>query len=206
MKVILTAEVKGKGHEGDVVEVARGYAVNYLMPRKMAITATVGNLKQLDARMSNIRKRNDTRLTEAQSLAASIEGKIVIIEGKAGDEGKLFGSVTTLMIEEAIAAQLGVDVDHRRMDLAKAIKMLGDHEVAVSVFGEVKATVTVRVVREGAGSEVAATVPAPEEPVAGDVVDETAAPNDAEPELEAAPDAEDAQPEDAAEDEGAPAE
>lgn len=206
MKVILTAEVKGKGHEGDVVEVARGYAVNYLMPRKMAITATVGNLKQLDARMSNIRKRNDTRLTEAQSLAASIEGKIVIIEGKAGDEGKLFGSVTTLMIEEAIAAQLGVDVDHRRMDLAKAIKMLGDHEVAVSVFGEVKATVTVRVVREGAGSEAAATVPAPEEPVAGDVVDETAAPNDAEPELEAAPDAEDAQPEDAAEDEGAPAE
>ncbi|HEY5278072.1 MAG TPA: 50S ribosomal protein L9, partial [Coriobacteriia bacterium] len=67
MKVILTAEVKGKGHEGDVVDVARGYAVNYLMPRKMAIEATSGNIKQLDARMSNIRKRNAARLGDAES-------------------------------------------------------------------------------------------------------------------------------------------
>ncbi len=156
MKVILTAEVKGKGHEGDVVDVARGYAVNYLLPRKMAVAATSGNVKQLEARMSNIKKRNDARRTDAEGVAGSIAGKTVVIEAKAGEEGKLFGSVTTLMIEEAIAAQLGRDVDHRRMDLTKAIKVLGDHPVVVSVFGDIKAQLNVRVIREGAGPEAAA--------------------------------------------------
>jgi large subunit ribosomal protein L9 len=156
MKVILTAEVKGKGHEGDVVEVARGYAVNYLMPRKMAIQATAGNVKQLDARMSNIRKRNATRLNEAESVAASIDGKSVVIEAKAGVDGKLFGSVTTLMVEEAIAAQLGADVDHKRMNLHRPIKTTGEHDVVVSVWGEVKANLTVKVVPEGGAAALAA--------------------------------------------------
>ena len=101
MKVILTQEVKGKGHEGDVVDVARGYAVNYLLPRKMAIAATAGNLKQLEARKSNIRKRNDARRSDAEGVAAALQGKILVMEAKAGDEGKLFGSVTTTMIEDA---------------------------------------------------------------------------------------------------------
>ena len=151
MKVILTTEVKGKGHEGDVVEVARGYAVNYLMPRKMAIEATSGNLKQLDARMSNIRKRNAARLGDAEAVAASIDGKSVTIEAKAGVDGKLFGSVTGLMIEEAIGSQLGVDVDHKRMNLSRPIKLAGEHVIAVGVFGDVKASVTVKVVAEEIG-------------------------------------------------------
>ncbi|HEX9092741.1 MAG TPA: 50S ribosomal protein L9 [Coriobacteriia bacterium] len=160
MKVILTAEVKGKGHEGDVVEVARGYAVNYLLPRKMAIEATSGNLKQLDARMSNIQKRNEARRTAAEGLAEALNGKSIVIEAKSGDEGRLFGSVTTLMIEEAIAAQLGQDVDHKRMDLSRPIKALGDHPVRVSVFGDVKAEVVVRVVPEG-GAQAPADAAAP---------------------------------------------
>jgi large subunit ribosomal protein L9 len=158
MKVILTQEVKGKGHEGDVVDVARGYAVNYLLPRKMAIEATKGSLKQLDARMTNIQKRNDERRAEAEGIAGAVSGGTVVIEAKAGDEGKLFGSVTTLMIEEAIAAQLGHDVDHRRMDLRRPIKALGDYPVVVSVFGDVKAEVIVRVVGEGGTSAAAAPV------------------------------------------------
>jgi large subunit ribosomal protein L9 len=162
MKVILTAEVKGKGHEGDVVEVARGYAVNYLLPRKMAIHATSGNLKQLEARMNNIRKRNETRRGEAEAVAASIEGHAVIIEAKAGDEGKLFGSVTTLMIEEAIAAQLGQDVDHKRMTVPAPIKTTGEHPVTVTVFGDVKATVVVKVVPEGGTAAALAVDEAPE--------------------------------------------
>jgi large subunit ribosomal protein L9 len=156
MKVILTAEVKGKGHEGDVVDVTRGYAVNYLLPRKMAIAATSGNLKQLESRMSNIRKRNEARRTDAEGIAAAINGKAVVIEAKAGDEGKLFGSVTALMIEEAVAAQLGHDVDHKRMDLPRPIKALGEYPVAVSVFGDVKATLTVKVVGEGGAVQAAA--------------------------------------------------
>ncbi|HEY5506066.1 MAG TPA: 50S ribosomal protein L9 [Coriobacteriia bacterium] len=156
MKVILTAEVKGKGHEGDIVDVARGYAVNYLMPRKMAIVATTGNIKQLEARMNNIQKRNTARLTDAEAIAASIEGKRIMIEAKAGQDGKLFGSVTALMIEEAAAAQLGVDIDHKRMNLARPIKTTGEHVVVVSVFGDVKASLTVKVVGEGGAAEAAA--------------------------------------------------
>jgi large subunit ribosomal protein L9 len=165
MKVILTQEVKGKGHEGDVVEVARGYAANYLLPRKMAVPATAGNLKQLDARMSNIRKRNDARRTDAEGIAAALSGKTVVIEKKAGEEGKLFGSVTTLMIEEAIGAQLGPDVDHRKMEIGYAIKTTGDHPVIVSVFGDVKAELVVRVVPEGAGAQTIAAAAAPVEVV-----------------------------------------
>jgi large subunit ribosomal protein L9 len=161
MKVILTAEVKGKGHEGDVVEVARGYAVNYLLPRKMAVEATSGNVKQLEARMNNIRKRNAARMNDAEAIAASIDGKAVTIEAKAGADGKLFGSVTTLMVEEAIAAQLGTDVDHKRMNLHRPIKTVGEHEIVVSVFGEVKATVLVKVVAEGVAPAAAPAVAAP---------------------------------------------
>ena len=161
MKVILTAEVKGKGHEGDVVEVARGYAANYLLPRNMALVATPGNIKQLQSRMENINKRNATRMGDAQSVATSIEGKSIVLEAKAGLDGKLFGSITTLMIEEAVAAQLGADIDHKRMDLHRPIKTTGEHHVVVSVFGDVKATLTVKVVPEGgaaalAGEEAAA--------------------------------------------------
>ena len=173
MKVILTAEVKGKGHEGDVVEVARGYAVNFLLPRKLAVEATSGNLKQLEARMSNIQKRNEARRTEAENLAAAIEGKTIVLEAKAGDEGKLFGSVTTLMIEEAIASQLGHDVDHRRMDLSRPIKAIGDYPVKVSVFGDVKSEVLVRVVPEG-GAAAALAEPTLEEVLAAEDAEEAA--------------------------------
>jgi len=156
MKVILTAEVKGKGHEGDIVEVARGYAANYLLPRKMALVATPGNIKQLESRMENINKRNATRMGDAQSVATSIEGKSIVLEAKAGLDGKLFGSITTLMIEEAVAAQLGADIDHKRMDLHRPIKTTGEHHVVVSVFGDVKATLTVKVVPEGGAAALAA--------------------------------------------------
>lgn len=156
MKVILTAEVKGKGHEGDVVDVARGYAANYLLPRKMAVVATPGNIKQLESRMENIRKRNTARLTDAEAIAASIDGKTIVLEAKAGVDGKLFGSVTSLMVEEAVAAQIGADVDHKRMNVHRPIKTTGEHIVVVSVFGDVSATLTVKVVPEGGAAALAA--------------------------------------------------
>jgi len=175
MKVILTAEVKGKGHEGDVVDVARGYAVNYLLPRKMAIAATPGNIKQLEARMSNISQRNEARRTDAQGIADAINGKSIVIEGKAGEEGKLFGSVTTLMIEEALASQLGIDVDHKRMDLHRPIKTTGEHTVGVSVFGDVKAEIVVKVVPEGgAAAKAAEIVDEPVEAASEEALEDTA--------------------------------
>ncbi|MDO8987721.1 MAG: 50S ribosomal protein L9 [Coriobacteriia bacterium] len=114
MKVILTQEVKGKGGEGDVIDVARGYAVNYLFARKMAIEATSGNLKQLEQRMHNVRNREATRLNGAASIAAGLEGKVVRIEAKVGEEGRLYGSITSQMIEDAIAQQYELAVDRKQ--------------------------------------------------------------------------------------------
>ena len=150
MKVILLQELKGRGAEGDVVDVARGFAVNYLFPRKVAIEATPGNLKQLEARMHNIRKRDEARVADANDLAASLEGKSVGIEAKVGDEGRLYGSITAQMIEHAIKEQLGVEVDRRKIETHGVIKELGPHDVAVAIYRDVKAHLTVNVVPEGA--------------------------------------------------------
>lgn len=150
MKVILTQEVKGKGGEGDVIDVARGYAVNYLFPRKLAIEATSGNLKQLEQRMHNVRAREAGRMTDAEGIAAALEGKVVRIEAKVGEEGRLYGSITSQMIEEAIAAQLDLAVDRKKMDVHGVIKSTGEHPVQVHVYRDVKANVIVNVVAEGA--------------------------------------------------------
>lgn len=171
MKVILLADVKGRGNEGDVIEVARGFAVNYLLPRKMAAEATPGNIKQLEARMHNIRKRELQRTGDAEKLAEAINGKTLVIHAKASDEGKLFGSVTGGMVAEALAEQLGIDIDRRKLDAhGHALKTLGDHPVTVHLYQDVKAEVTVRIAREG--EVVSADEPAAEV-VAEAVADES---------------------------------
>jgi large subunit ribosomal protein L9 len=156
--------------------------------------------------MSNIRKRNTARLTDAEAIAVSIDGKSVSIEAKAGVDGKLFGSVTTLMVEEAVAAQLGADVDHKRMNLQHPIKTAGEHVVVVGVFGDVKASLTVKVVAEGAAPEAAsvAAVVADKEAVAdadaGEAVQDDAPEGDAAqddaPEMEPAEEADDSESDD----------
>ncbi|NTU71241.1 MAG: 50S ribosomal protein L9 [Coriobacteriia bacterium] len=149
MKVILLQELKGRGGEGDVIEVARGFAVNYLMPRKIAMEATKGNLKQLELRMHNIQKREDQRITEASGLAGQLDGKVVTIEAKVGEEGRLFGSVTHAHIEAAILEQLGVEVDRRKIETHGAIKEAGPHVIEIAVYRDTKAELTVNVVPEG---------------------------------------------------------
>jgi len=182
MKVILTQEVKGRGNEGDVIDVARGFAVNYLLPRKMAIQATSGNIKQLESRKGNIQMRNDDRRTAAEGAAGLIAGKSVVIGAKAGEDGKLFGSVTPLMVEIAVLEQLGVEVDHRKMELHGHIKKTGDYPVTVGVFSDVKAEVLVRVVP--AGTELTAAS-AEAEPVEEAVVDAKSVEADADVEADA---------------------
>ncbi len=166
MKVILLSDVKGRGREGDVIEVARGFATNYLLPRNMAILATPGNLKQLEARMHNIHKREETKRAEAESHAAQIAGKSVTIEVKAGEGGKLFGSVTAGMVADALAAQHDVDVDRKRLDLHGHIKSLGEHTIDVRIYEDVTATLILNVIAIGAPVpepvKVAAVEEAPE--------------------------------------------
>ena len=145
MKVILLGEIKGKGGEGDVVDVAQGYAENYLFPKKLAVAATKGNLKQLEERRNNIEKREAVRIADANTLKETLEGKSVVVDAKVGDEGVLFGSVTSAMIADAVKAQLGVELDRKRIELGKPIKMAGSHEVTVSLYREIRATLTVLV-------------------------------------------------------------
>lgn len=174
MKVILTTDVKGRGKEGDVIEVARGFAANYLLPREMAILATPGNLKQLEARMHNIHKREAAKRGDAEGLAAQIAGKALVIEAKAGDGGKLFGSVTSGMVADALGAQLGVDVDRKKLDLHGHIKTVGEHTIDVRIYEDVTATLVLTVIP--VGGEAPAAAPA--------VVEEAPADVDAEPEPE----------------------
>lgn len=162
MKVILTQEVKGKGGEGDVIDVARGFAVNFLFPRKMALEATSGNLKQLELRKHNISTREKGRLGDAQSIADALEGKKVTIFAKVGEGGRLYGSITPQMIEDAISEQLDVVVDRRKMDVHGHIKAIGEHSVSVTVYRDIKAHVNVAVLAEGTEAVEAVA----EEPVA----------------------------------------
>lgn len=145
MKVVLLGEIKGKGGEGDVVDVAQGFAENYLIPNKLAVAATKGNLKQLEERRNNIAKREAVRIADANALKETIDGKSVTVDAKVGDEGVLFGSVTSSMVADAIKADLGVEIDRKRVELGKPIKVAGAHEVAVSLYREIRATVTVLV-------------------------------------------------------------
>ncbi len=198
MKVILLQELKGRGGEGDVVDVARGFAVNYLLPRKIAIEATKGNLKQLELRAHNIKTREDARLADAEALAAKLDGKVITIEAKVGEEGRLFGSITHAHIEAALLEQLGVEVDRRKIETHGTIKEAGARKIEVSIYREVKAELTVNVVAEGAAAAPAVpeTVVVEVEGVDAEgeafveVVEETAEQADADVALEEAADAE----------------
>ena len=145
MKVILLGEIRGKGGEGDVIDVAQGYAENYLFPKKLAVAATKGNLRQLEERRNNIAKREAVRIADANSLKEALEGKSVTVDAKVGDEGILFGSVTAAMIADAIKAQLDLEVDRKRVELGKPIKVAGTHAVAISLYRDIRATVNVLV-------------------------------------------------------------
>lgn len=168
MKVILLTELKGKGGEGDVVEVARGFFNNYLGPQKMAVLATKGNLKQLEQRKDNIAKREEQRIADANALKASLEGKKVLVEVKVGEEGVLFGSVTAAMIADAVKAELGIEIDRKRLELKKAIKTAGEHVVALSIYRDIKVDLNLVVgeaMAEEAAEEVVEEVETAEEAV-----------------------------------------
>ncbi len=161
MKVILLEELQGKGGEGDVVEVSRGFANNYLLPNRIAILATKGNLKQLEQRRKNIAKREEVRIANAEEQKAKLEAAELTIKAKVGDEGILFGSVTAQMIADALA-EAGIEVDRRRVEIRQAIKTIGEHNIEVSLYRDIKAAIKVNVVDE-AGNAVA---PAAEEAAA----------------------------------------
>ncbi|GAB3711411.1 50S ribosomal protein L9 [Nocardiopsis oceani] len=146
MKLILTHEVNGLGAPGDVVEVKNGYGRNYLLPRGFAIRWTRGGQKQIDL-IQRARKARDIRsLDEAQQVAGRVSALNVRLKQRAGQGGRLFGSVTPADIVEAVKATGGPELDKRRIEIKNPIKSVGDHKVQVRLHPEVAATIKLDIV------------------------------------------------------------
>lgn len=146
MKVILRATVKGLGDSGAVVEVAPGYARNYLLPRRLAEEASETALREVRAGREREAARVSRELADARAAAERLDGRTVTVTAKAGESGRLFGSVTGQDLAAAVERQLGVRIDRRRIDLADPIKALGGHDVTVKLHPDVLARFTVQVV------------------------------------------------------------
>ena len=146
MKIILTNEVSGLGTAGDIVEVKDGYARNYLVPRGFAIRWTKGGQKDVDA-IRRARKIHEIQtLEQANEVKGKLEGLTVKLAVRAGDAGRLFGSVTPGDVVEAIKAVDGPLVDKRRVEIGSPIKTTGAHQVTVKLHSDVVAKITVNVV------------------------------------------------------------
>ncbi|MGW5876621.1 50S ribosomal protein L9 [Nocardiopsis terrae] len=146
MKLILTHEVNGLGAPGDVVEVKNGYGRNYLLPRGFAIRWTRGGQKQIDL-IQRARKARDIRtLDEAQQVAGRVGALNVRLKQRAGQGGRLFGSVTPADVVEAVKAAGGPELDKRRIEIKNPIKSVGDYKVQVRLHPEVSATIKLEIV------------------------------------------------------------
>jgi len=146
MKVILLSDLKALGKRGDVVDVAEGYARNYLLPRSLAAEASKGALTVLAEQQRAKEKRVAQSLAEAQSLAQRIESMPVSVSAKCGANGRLFGTVTSTQIAEAIERAFSISIDRHKIALKEAIKSLGSYPIEIKLGQNVIAKTTVNVV------------------------------------------------------------
>ena len=143
MIVILNKDVKGTGKAGDVVKVSDGYARNMLIPRGIATEATEGNIRSLEKQKKIAADKKAAEKAEAQAQAAKIGEISVVIKTKAGDGGKIFGSITSKDIAEALEKQHKIAVDKKKIQLGNPIKMTGEMTVAIKLYPEVSANLKV---------------------------------------------------------------
>ncbi len=144
MDIILMENVKGLGNIGDVVSVKPGYSRNYLIPKGLAVEASQRNLKELEHHRRQLAHKAEKLSKEAADIKKRIEALKCVFSLRASEEGKLFGSVTSMEIESAMAEQ-GVEIDRRKIQLDKPIKTLGEHEVDIKLNAGVNATLKVKV-------------------------------------------------------------
>lgn len=148
MKVILTANVEGLGNRGDTVEVKDGYANNYLIPRGLAVRSTKGKAKEAEQLAKEKMAKADRELRKAEETAQLISGRTFEVTAKAGEEGKLFGAITSKDISELLKRELDLEIDRKKIQLEEHIKTLGFHEARIKLHPQVEAIVHLKVVPE----------------------------------------------------------
>jgi len=146
MKVILLQDVPNLGKRGDSVEVSPGYARNYLLPKGLVVEATPAALKEWDARASREQEKASRELAQARALAEKLSQREIQVAAKAGEGGRLFGSVTSKDLSEAVSRQLGLQIDRRKIHLEENLKSLGTFTVTVRLHPEVMADLKVKIV------------------------------------------------------------
>ena len=148
MKLILLEDVKGVGKKGDIVNKNDGYAINFLIPKKLAVEATNANLNDLELKKKSEAKRKKEELEEAQRLGAELNDKVVKVKVKAGENGKVFGSVTNKEIASALLEQTGIDIYKKKISFDDPIKMVGRRIVKVKLHPQVTVELTVEIAGE----------------------------------------------------------
>ncbi len=145
MKVILQQDVKGKGKRGQMIEVSDGYARNYMLPRKIAVEATADNVNTMRMNDKAQQEKRQKEREEAFAISKKMKDMVVVVRAKGGGAGRLFGSVTTQEIAEAIQKQEGINIDKRKIVLDEQIKTVGEYTVKIKLGYEINAELKLRV-------------------------------------------------------------
>lgn len=148
MKVILLADIKGKGKRDQVIEVSDGYARNYLFAKKLAVAADTRALNELRDRESSRQYKYDMEKTAAKEIAKQLEAVTLVLRHKAGIDNKLYRAVTTKEIAQQLKIEHNIDVDKKKLSMESPIKTFGTYKIKAKLFSDVSATVTVQVVEE----------------------------------------------------------
>lgn len=148
MKVILLKDVKGSGKAGDTLNVADGYARNFLLAKGLAIEATAKNLNDLAGKKASAQHKLDVEKADNEKIASALEGKEIVIKAKAGQGGKLFGAVTSSTVADAVKAQYSQIIDKKKINLNSEIKSFGDFSAVIKMTQGVSCTIKIKVVEE----------------------------------------------------------
>ena len=146
MKVIYLQDVKGSGKKGEIKNVADGYARNLLLPKGLAVEATPENINKLNGQKASAQHKIDMNVKSANEAAAAVKGKQIVIKAKAGSNDRLFGSVTSANIAEALESQFGIKVDKKKITLSTDIKNFGSYKAVIKFYTGISETVDVEVI------------------------------------------------------------
>ena len=149
MKVILLEDVKGTGKKGQIINVSDGHAKNFLIPKKLAAEATPAALKEWEKQKKDAEQKRQGEIAAAQELGKKLEKFPVKIPMKVGENGKMFGSVSNKEIAAAVSSQAGIEIDKKKIVLNDPIKTIGVHKVAVKLYADIAAQLSVEIVAEG---------------------------------------------------------